>query len=319
MRTPRRRSALLLLAATLVVTACGSDDTTDTAGTTTGSPTDGTTATSGGGDGEPISVVSFNFPESAILAEIYGQAMEAAGYPVTIETNAGSRETLQPELEGGAIDFLPEYVGGALSSGFGGDPTSDLDATMEALRSEYEQIGVTALEPAPGQDQDVFVTTQAFADEHGLTTISDLADAGEITFAGPPECEDRATCYAGLRDTYGLDNVRFTSVPEGSVRIAELESGNVQLILLFSTQPVIVERDFVALDDDQGITPVQNVVPVVRDEVLETHGEGLRDLVNSVSELITTDVLLDLNGKVELEAQDPEDVAREFLEANDLV
>lgn len=312
--TRRRATGAVLLAVALLATGCGSDSDTDTEGTE--DPTGDTTAPA---DGPAITVGSFNFAESVILAEIYAQALEASGYPVERNLNLGSRELVFPELESGAIDLLPEYVASALSVGFGGSPSADLDASLAALTTEFEGIGVSVLEPAPGEDKNVFVVTGDFAEANDLTSLSDLTGVDTITFSGPPECEERDTCFAGLVETYGLTNMTFQSEQEGATRIANLQSGTIDLTLLFSTQPVIAELGFVALEDDKGLIAAENIVPVVTDEVLDAYGDDLRSLLDEISALITTEVLLDLNGRVELDAENPADVAAAFLSDNGLV
>jgi len=268
-------------------------------------------------DGPTITVASFNFTESTILAELYAQALEDAGYPVERQLNLGSREVIFPELTSGGIDLLPEYVGSALTVGFGQEATSDLDESLTALRDAFGAEGVQVLEPAPGEDKNVYVVTGEFAQANDLTTISDLAGAGEITLAGPPECESRETCYLGLTaGPYMLDNLAFEGIAEGAVRISSLENGEVEVATLFSTQPVIAEKGFIALEDDQGLTAVENVVPVISDEVAEAYGDDLVATLDAVSALVTTEALLDLNGQVELEAADPADVAGQFLTDN---
>lgn len=278
---------------------------------------DGTGGEAAPADGPTITVASFNFTESEILAEAYAQALEDAGFPVERQLNLGSREVINPELFAGEIDLLPEYVGSALTVGFGGEATSDLEESLSALREQYDAEDVTVLEPAPGEDKNVYVVTGDFAESNDVASISDLADAGDITLAGPPECETRQPCYLGLTEgPYMLDNLGFTGIAEGAVRISSLENGEVEVATLFSTQPVINEKGFVALEDDQGLTPVENIVPVVSDEVAEAYGDDLTSVLNAVSELVTTEALLDLNGRVELNAEDPADVAGDFLSEN---
>ena len=298
----RTRILAILAVLALALAACSGDDGDDTA-----APADGPT----------ITVSSFNFTESTILAEMYAQALEDAGYPVDRQLNLGSREVIFPELTAGEIDLLPEYVGSALTVGFGEEATADLDESLAALRDAFEAEGVQVLEPAPGEDKNVYVVTGAFAEENDLTTISDLGDLGEITLAGPPECESRETCYLGLTEgPYMLDNLAFEGIAEGAVRISALENGEVEVATLFSTQPVIAERGFVPLEDDQGLTAVENIVPVVSDEVVEAYGDDMAAVIDEVTALVTTEALIDLNGRVELDAQDPADVAADFLSEN---
>jgi glycine betaine/choline ABC-type transport system substrate-binding protein len=125
-----------------------------------------------------IVVASFNFPESVILAEIYAQVLEAAGYPVDRQLDLGAREIIFPELADGSLHLLPEYLGSALTVGHGEDAPEDVDSGLEALREAFAEDGVSVLEPAPAENANVFVTTTEFADAHGLTSVSDLADLG---------------------------------------------------------------------------------------------------------------------------------------------
>ncbi len=302
MRIFRNRAfGAILLVLSLIVAACGGDD--------EGSGGDAI-------DGPTITVTSFNFPESTILAEIYAQAMEDAGYSVERNLNLGSRELIFPEIESGNVDLLPEYVGSSLQVGFGADAPATTAEGVAALAEEFAALDMVVLDAAPGEDKNVFVVTQAFADETGVETVADLAGAGDIVLGGPPECEDRDTCYAGVVATYGLSNLAFESIQEGSARIAALESGEIDVSLLFSTQPVIVERGFVALEETEGLIAPENIVPVISQEVVDAYGDDLTNLLNDISAEITTEVLLDLNGRVEIDAQNPDEVAAAWLTEN---
>ena len=329
----RRVFGAILLTLMLVVAACGGgsgedatttaegdDATTTSAEVTTTTGTETTSTTSDEPDeGPAITVASFNFPESVILAEIYAQALEANGYTIERNLNLGSRELIFPEIESGAIGFLPEYLGSAVAVGFGAEAPTDQAEAVQTLSDLFAEVGVTVLEPAPGEDKNVFVVTGDFAEENDVSMVSDLAGLGDLTLGGPPECEERETCYAGLVETYGLENLAFEAIQEGAARVAALSSGGIDLALLFSTQPVITVEGFVALEGTEEIIAPENVIPVVSNEVAEAYGEDFAALVNSISELITTDVLLDLNGRVELEAQNPDDVATDWLNENGLL
>jgi glycine betaine/choline ABC-type transport system substrate-binding protein len=122
-----------------------------------------------------IVVASFNFPESVILAEIYAAVLEEAGYPVDRQLDLGARELIFPELADGSLHLLPEYVGSALTVGFGEDAPEDLDSGIESLREAFAQDDVSVLEPTPAENTNVFVVTDEFAEEHGLSSLDDLA------------------------------------------------------------------------------------------------------------------------------------------------
>jgi osmoprotectant transport system substrate-binding protein len=299
MRSKRTRLLAALSGLALIAAACGGDDATE--GTVGEVP-----------DGPTITVASFNFPESSILAEIYGQALEDAGYPVEYQLNLGSRELIFPELRGGGLDLLPEYLGSAIVVGFGEDPPADVEAGLERLRALFEQDGVSVLEPAPAENTNVFVTTRQFAEDNDLETLEDLAGAGPIVFGGPPECEDRDVCYRGLVDGYGLDNVEFEAIQEGAARLAALQSGQNQLTLLFSTDAVFADGELVALEETQGIIPPENITPVVRSEVLEAYGDDLRGLLDRISAQITVEDLQAMNAQAS-EGLAPDEIAAQWL------
>lgn len=152
-------------------------------------------------------VGSANFAESEITAELYAQALESAGATVTKSLQFGARDAYMPALIAGELDIVPEFVG---TLAFYFDPeaavSSDLDATLEVARGLAEAEGVTLLEPAEADSVNTFVVTSETAEEHGLETVSDLADVDEaLVLGGPPECPERPLCLQGLIDTYGLE------------------------------------------------------------------------------------------------------------------
>ncbi len=297
MTTPKLRHALIAASTVLAVllTACGSGD--DVA------------------DGPPVVVSSFNFPESEILGEIYAQALEAEGYAVERSLNLGSRELIYPDLIAGNLDLLPEYLGSALVVWFEQDPPADVDAGYAALSEAFAAEGVQVRTPAPAENNQAFVVTADFAAEHGLESIADLAGVGPVTFAGPPECEERDTCYRGLVDHYGLDEVSFDAVQEAAARLAALDAGDADMILLFSTDAPLAGDTYVVLADTDGMLPPENITPVVRDEVIDAYGDELGALLDRVTAAITTDGLQEMNALAS-EGQSAAQIAADWLETN---
>jgi osmoprotectant transport system substrate-binding protein len=303
-RARTRRILAASLATALVATACGNGN---------GNGDDDTAADVP--DGPTIDVSSFNFPESEILGEIYAQALEDEGYPVDRTLNLGARELIYPDLLEGEITLVPEYLGSALVVWFEQDPPADVDSGVSSLREAFEPEGVSVLEPAPAENNQAFVVTSAFAEEHGLSSIADLADAGDVTFAGPPECEGRDTCYQGLVDLYGLDNVTFESIQEASARLAALDAGDVEMILLFSTDAPLAGEELVVLEDAEGMLPPENITPVIRSEALDAYGDQLQDLLDRVTAALTTESLQQMNAEAS-EGRSASEIAGDWLDQN---
>jgi osmoprotectant transport system substrate-binding protein len=252
---------------------------------------------------DAITVGSFNFAESELLAEVYSQALTDGGYEVRRAFGLGPREFVVPALQSGLVELVPEYAGTAvefLSRG-ASEPVADLGATHDALERTLVGSRVTALASAPASDANAVVVTERTADRLGLDRISDLATvASGLSFGGPPECPNRRFCLLGLEATYGLTFEEFVPLDVGGPLTRQaLENGNVDVGLLFTTDPAVAEDGLVALEDDRDLQPAENVTPLVNREVLDRWGNQLVELVDGVSRDLTTQDLLDLNAQVE--------------------
>jgi osmoprotectant transport system substrate-binding protein len=247
-------------------------------------------------------VAAFSFVESEILAEIYSQALETKGYPTDAVLNAGPRELVQPALAEGLIDVVPEYAGSALAFLTLGalEGSASVTETHDALTSVVTPSGVIALAPAPAQDANAIVVTQATADRFGVRDISDLAAVdSQLVFGGPPECAQRRLCLVGLESVYGLRFREFIPLDSGGpLTLQVLRSGGIDVALLFTTDPAIVSEGLVVLTDDRGLQPSENVTPLLRREVLSNHGDGVAQALDAVSALLTTSDLRAMIGEV---------------------
>lgn len=269
-----------------------------------------------------ITIGSFNFTESQILAEAYGQVLEANGYAVEYRHKLGNREIVFPALEKGDINFVPEYLATVLA--FVTKSTTKVGDAAQAhseLRTALDAKGIATLEFSSAVDTNAFVVTKATAEKHGLKKMSDLTPvAGQLTLGAPPECPQRPFCIQGLEKTYGIKFKEFKPLDAGGpLTVAAVESGQVDVGLLFSTDAQIAAKGFVLLEDDKKLQAADNVVPVVRKDVADKGGSAFRDLVNGVSEKLTTEKLTALNAEVGIEKKDPRDVARDFLKAEGLI
>jgi len=242
--------------------------------------------------------------------------MEAAGYPVERSFNLGSREVVNPALKSGEIDLLVEYTGTLLTFE-GGTATTDSQETWDSLAAVYSDTDLTVANYTPAQDKNGIVVTAAFAADNGVAKTSDLAAMnGTLVFGGPPECPQREFCLIGLTDAdvYGLDFAEFKPLDVGGpLTVAALEGGEIDVALLFSSDGVIAAKGFVLLEDDLNLQPADNLVPVLRREIVDAYGQALVDLLDSVSAELTTAELSELNKRFNLDAEDADVLAKGWL------
>ncbi|MDQ3879503.1 MAG: hypothetical protein M3295_00230 [Chloroflexota bacterium] len=267
-----------------------------------------------------ITIGSKDFTESVVLAYLYGQVLEDNGYPVEYKLRVGATELIDPALTSGEIDMYPEYTGTTLVNLMGEEASNDAEDVYQRVAAFYADRGQTALDMTPANDSDGLAVTQATADEYDLHTISDLAAVSdELILGGPPECAERETCLLGLQDVYGANFKSFEPIAQGGLKYQALLDGDVDVVVVFTTDGAIAANDLVVLEDDKGLYPAYNIIPVVRNDYLESAPDDFADLINSVSEKITTDEIAGLNAQVDLELREPEDVADEWLHDQELI
>ena len=271
------------------------------------------------GKGTIVVGVSGAFAENQIVAEMYASVLEDAGYSVERQFDLRSREISQSALESGQIDVKPEYLSSLLvfldaNAQHSNDP-AEVAAQDAALLGSR---GISVLTPSPAQDTNTFVANAETAQRFGLTTMTSLSTvANQLVLGAPPECPQRPFCLTGLRDTYGILFYDFEPLDAGGPQtVAALKSNDVQVGLLFSTDPSIQANGFVPLVDDKHLQDAENITPVIRTEKL--NGEIGR-LLDAVSAKLTTENVTTLVGQVVIDGQDVATVARDFLTANDLI
>jgi osmoprotectant transport system substrate-binding protein len=268
-----------------------------------------------------VTVGSFDFPESELLAELYSQSLEAHGIDVQRRFSLGPRELVAPALLQGLVELIPEYAGTAVQyHGVASDQlTPDPESTHEHLVAALAGTDVRAMRASSAQDANTFVVTRATAERYGLQAISDLERvAPRMTLAGPPECPRRAFCLAGLRDRYGLRFRDFAALDAGGPLTRQaLLDGVVDVALFFSSDPTLQDDDLVQLADDRFLQPAENVTPLVRREVLRSWDDRVPAAVDAVSDALDRDTLRDLNGEV-ARGEPVRRVARQWLAAQGL-
>jgi len=277
----------------------------------------------GGASAKPtVKIGSANFTEQIIMGELYAQVLEANGYKVERKLNLGTREIVAPALESGQIDITPEYLATYLTyltkdqSKAGTDPR----ATAATLQETLKARNLTALDYAPAQDENGFVVTKATADKLKLTKMSDLAQYNDqLILGGPSTCPERPFCLVGLQKTYGLKFKDFKSLDTGGpLTVAALEGGQVDVALLFTTDARIVSKGFVLLQDDKTLQLADNIVPIVRNDLISKAPADLKSSLNAVSAKLTTQEMTQLNKRVDVDKEDAKPVAATWLKSKSL-
>jgi osmoprotectant transport system substrate-binding protein len=287
-------------------------------------------ACSTGGSSKPtVKIGSDRFYEAQIVAELYAQALENAGYTVERNLGLGTRAVTAAAIESGQIDLKPEYLGSGLAhydkSKITGDPATNASALDAILQGKAGGISVLAW--SPGQDGNAFVVRKETADQLKLTKMSDLAGVqDQLVWGLPPECATNPVCSGSLKDSYGISfpPKQLKQLDACGAEIAEALKGKaVDVGELCSTQPEIATMGFVVLEDDKKTQPAENLAPLVRDELLNKLSSSDRTaftaLLDSVSAKLTTEALLALGVAHQIDRKDVPAIARTFLRDNGLI
>ena len=263
-----------------------------------------------------IVVGSANFPESALLAEIYAGALSAKGVKVDKKLNIGSRETYIPALKDGSIDLIPEYTG-VLDQYFNKDAKATTSADVYTELKAAVPATLSVLDKSAAEDKDAVVVTKDTAAKLKLKSIADLGPyAKNLTLGGPPEWKTRPTGVPGLKKVYNLDFKTFRPLDAGGpLSVQALKNGQVDAVNLFTTDPSVAANGFVILGDPKSLFAAQNVVPLItKSKVTPTISAAL----DAVSAKLDTATLGQLVKEVVVDKKDASAVAKEFLAKNNL-
>jgi osmoprotectant transport system substrate-binding protein len=279
-----------------------------------------------GGGGPTITIGSKNFTEQYILGELYAQALEANGFNVEKKLDLGSEQIADKALQNGQIDMYPEYTGTSLVAtlDYPGDP-ADLktpDETYQKAKELYAKRDPadTMLTPAPFNNSYGIFVRKDVAEEKNLKTLADLAEASpDLTFVSYSEFQNRSDGYKNMQKNYpALDFGEIRIVNQLGLRYQGLQGGEGDVGVGFTTDGQLASDDLVVMQDPKSIWPFYYPAPVVRSDVLEQNPK-MKGVLDEVSGSLDVETMRELNGKVDLEQEDPEDVAAEFLQEKGIV
>ena len=285
--------------AALALSGCASGDPLDTG---SDAPSDSTT----------ITVGSQAYYSNEIIAEIYSQALEDAGFTVERQFNIGQRDAYLPSLENGDIDLFPEYTGNLLQF-YDAETTATTSDDVYAALAGALPDGLTVLDQASATDEDSYNVTAQFAADNNLASLADLAKVTTpLTLGGNAELEERPYGPAGLLATYGA-TVGFSAT--GDTTVEDLVAGTVNIANVYSADPRIQTEKLVTLDDPEGLFLASNVVPLVNADV----ADSIADVINAVQAKLTPEALVAMNVESTVDQQSSADIATKWLTDNDLL
>jgi osmoprotectant transport system substrate-binding protein len=312
----RRSLAAAVSAGLLLLTGCAGDDLSSDSGS------DDTQA-SGGGE---VRISGQSFPEAALVTAMYELLLTDAGYDPTVKL-VDTRDVYMgagqfPET----IDVVPEYVGGIVDflntteNGPDAEPltTPDAEESIDNAQELLDEKGITLLEPSEATDTNAFFVTKEYSEANDVTKLSDL-EGEDVTLAAAPDCKGRPDCEGGLTEVYGIEIEEI--LPLGFASDQTYQSvldDESQLGLTSTTDGTLEAQGLVLLEDDKSIQPAQNLVPAVSSDFLADHPD-IEDVLNPLMGALNTEILTELNGRIAVDREKPEDVAQDFLEQEGLL
>ncbi|MBI4787615.1 MAG: quaternary ammonium transporter [Chloroflexi bacterium] len=268
-----------------------------------------------------VKVGSKDFTEEFIVAHMYAQLLEQAGFTVERKINLGGTPVAHAALLKGDIDLYPEYTSTALLTVLKDKPLKDPNEIFSTVKTKYEQqFKLTWLQQAPFNDTQALAMTQSGSSKYGIKSYSDLASkASELILGGPAEFVSREDSLPALQATHsGFKFKEIKQLGTGSLRYQALLSGQIDVVVAFSTDGDIAGNNLVLLKDDKGVFPVYQIAPVVRMDTLQKYPQ-IADALNKLAPLLTDAVMSGLNWQVDGPAKkEPAAVAGEFLKEKGL-
>lgn len=327
-----RRLLALALALCLLAAACGGGDdedesTTQTTGDTPTEEARGSIATDFDLADASVTVGSKEFTEQLILGHMTKLALEAAGAEVSEEIGLQGSATVRDALLNGDIDMYWEYLGTGWVTHLGNEEgIPGVEEQYEAVReADLEQNQVVWLEPTPFNNTYAIAASEETAERLGVETIDDLAqlveeNPEEATFCAGGEFATRPDGLPGLEEAYGFqlppENV---STVDDSLVYTQVDAGETcNFGSVFSTDGRIASLGLTVLEDTENFFPPFNASLNVRQDVFQEIPE-LEDLFEPIASELDNDTMTALNARVAVDGEDPEDVARDFLEENGFI
>lgn len=257
---------------------------------------------------ETIVIGSQAYYSNEIVAEIYAQALEDAGFEVDRNFSIGQRDAYIPAIEAGEVDLFPEYTGNLLQFWVPDTAATQSDEVYAELQAAVPS-GLQVLDQSSATDQDSYNVTAEFAEANGLESIGDLAGVDGLILGGFPELEERPYGPSGLLDVYGV-TVGFQAT--GDTTVESLLEGIVNVANVYSADPRIGSNGLVTLADPEGLFLASNVVPLASADL---PAEAV-EIINAISAALTAEGLVALNVQSTVDQESTAVIATQWLTEN---
>jgi len=281
-------------------------------------------ACGGGGAKGPVTVGSKEFTEQIILGKLTVFALRDAGFEVVDQTNLGGTSVNRDALANGDIDMYWEYTGTAWIAHLGNEnPITDPQEAYDKVKAADAENDLAWLTMAPFNNTYTLMMKQETGEELGIESISDLAayinEGGDASLCTDQEFYARPDGFKGVEDLYGFEfNEDQVITMDPGLTYKALQDGECTTAMGFATDGRIPAFGFFNLEDDKQFFPVYNPAPVVRQEVMDEYPE-IEDALEPVAEALTTEKMMELNKRVDIDNEAPEDVACDFLTSEGIV
>jgi osmoprotectant transport system substrate-binding protein len=313
-------AAALAVAVVMLLAACGSSSKSSTSGAAGGATSSSASSTSASGtaSGGTLTLGTKDFTEEFILGQLYKQALEAKGCKINYKENIGATEIIDKALTSGQIDAYPEYTGESVATVAKINKTVSSPAQEYVLaKAFYAKRGQVMSDMTPFFDTDAIGVKKTFATKYGLVTVADLKKVPHFTLGARPEFLNRQEGAAGMKSVYGVKNFTFKSLALG-IQYQALDSGSVDAIDVFTTDPQLASGKYTVLKDPKNIFGFQNIALVVNKNKVNAC-PALIPTVNSLNKLLTTPAIIAMNKAVAINKQSAAAVAKSFLQANHVI
>jgi glycine betaine/choline ABC-type transport system substrate-binding protein len=295
MASPRALAAPAALLACLALASCGGGDGSTASG---GAPI----SRGAGTRNVAVTMAYTRSPEQQLLAQIYTQALRAAGFKVRLARGVTAGGPGVAALEEGRFNAYPRFA-----------------RVLAPERRHLSARGVTPLPPGPPVRSDGLATLARTARKYKLEEVSGLSDrAAHWTLAVPRGCQRQPDCLPALERAYGLDFRRVHPVRPELVHEA-LRTGRAQVSLVTTTDPHIRRSGEALLEDDRRAFPAGGPVMLVRTALARRAGRALRSAVDKADSGLTVEVVQELNARVQFDDEPPVRVAGDYLRATGLL